>query len=74
MGYDIYIRKNNHLFIADVPALPGCHTVGRSEGEVLDNIRDVIEGHFRMLEKKHKPHPEVKVVRVWGDSTIARSV
>jgi antitoxin HicB len=72
MGYDIYIRQKNRLYIAEVPALPGCHTVGRSETEVLENIRDVIEGYFRMLQKKHEPLPRVKVFRVWRDNAAPR--
>ncbi len=64
MDYDIYIRQKNRLYVAEVPALPGCHTVGRSEREVLENIKDVIESYFRMLQKKHEPLPRVKVIRV----------
>lgn len=67
MSYDIYIRRKDRLFIAEVPALPGCYTLGRSENEVLDNIRDVIDGYYRMLQKRRKHAPQVKVVRVWKD-------
>lgn len=67
MSYDVYIRRKDQLFIAEVPALPGCYTLGRSEQEVLDNIRDVIQGYYRMLQKNHRQPPRVKVVRVWRD-------
>ncbi len=65
MSYDIYIRRKDQLYIGEVPALPGCLTLGRSEKEVIENIRDVIDAYFRTLRKKHKPPPRVKVVRVW---------
>ena len=65
MRYDIYIRRKKQLYIAEVPALPGCHTLGRSEQEVIENIQDVIAGYFRLLQKKRQPPPSVKIVRVW---------
>jgi predicted RNase H-like HicB family nuclease len=65
MRYDVYIMKKDGLYIADVPALPGCTTLGRSEAEVLSNIRDVIEGYFQSLQKRRQPFPDVKVVKVF---------
>ena len=70
MDYDIYIQKKNRLYIAEVPALPGCHTVGRSEGEVLENIRDIIEGYSKILEKKRMPFSQVKIVRIKKDAVV----
>ena len=64
MRYDIYITKNERLYNAAVPALPGCTVLGRSEAEVLRNIRDVIESHLHRLRAKKKPFPNVKVVRI----------
>jgi len=65
MEYDIYIRKTNRLFVAEVPALPGCYSLGRTENEVLENVRDVIEGYHLKLQKNHDPLPRVKVIRNW---------
>jgi predicted RNase H-like HicB family nuclease len=65
MRYDVYIMKKDQLYIADVPALPGCTTLGRSEAEALSNIRDVIEGYLQSLQKKRQPFPDVKVVKVF---------
>lgn len=64
MRYDVYITKKDELYIAAVPALPGCTTLGRSEAEVLKNIRDVIEGYLRLLKEQRRPFPSVKVVKV----------
>ena len=30
-------------FVADVPALPGCHTQAKTMGELRKNLRDVIK-------------------------------
>lgn len=64
MHYDVYITHKDRLYSAVVPALPGCTALGRSEDEVLGNIRDVIEGYFRSLQKQQKPFPSVKVVKI----------
>jgi len=64
MHYDVYVTKKDQLYIADVPALPGCTTLGRSEAEVLMNIRDVIESYLLSLRMKRKPFPNVKVVKI----------
>lgn len=64
MHYDVYVTKKDRLYFADVPALPGCTTIGRSEDEVLGNIRDVIEGYLRSLRMNRKPFPSVKVVKI----------
>lgn len=64
MHYDVYITQKDRLYLAMVPALPGCTALGRSEDEVLGNIRDVIEGYFRLLQMQQKPFPSVKVVKI----------
>ncbi len=64
MAYDIYIRKRGEIFLGEVPVLPGCYTLGRTEKEVIDNVRDMIEGSYRMLRKKNQPRPKVKMVRI----------
>ena len=64
MRYDIYITRREDLYEAAVPALPGCATLGRSESEVLSNIRDVIESHLRKLRNRQRHSPEVKIVKI----------
>lgn len=37
--FDVVIEKgDNGYFVADVPALPGCHTQGKTKKEALENI------------------------------------
>ena len=40
-------------FIADVPALPGCMSQGKTEKEALMNIKEAIKGYLKVI-KKHK--------------------
>jgi len=35
-------QDEDGLYVADVPALRGCHTQGRSYKEAMENIREVI--------------------------------
>ena len=64
MSYYVYITQKNQHFVAEVPALPGCRTIGRSEAEVIENIRDVVRGYFQSLRKNNQAVPKVKVVKV----------
>lgn len=36
-------RDEDGFFVASVPALPGCHTQGRTFQELMKNIKDVIK-------------------------------
>ena len=64
MNYYVYMTKQGHLYVAEVPALPGCRTMGRSEQEVLDNIKSIVRGYLKTLKMKQRPLPRVKVVKV----------
>jgi predicted RNase H-like HicB family nuclease len=50
-------------YVADVPALAGCHTQGRTFEEALENIREVIEMCVHELREDGKEidsqYPEV---------------
>jgi predicted RNase H-like HicB family nuclease len=64
MSYYVYITRQSQLYVAEVPALPGCRTIGRSEAEVLENIKSVVEGYLETLKRTHRSLPRVKVVKV----------
>jgi predicted RNase H-like HicB family nuclease len=62
--YQVYITQKGNLYSAEVPALPGCGTVGRSEREAMDNIRCIIEEHRRRLRQRRQPLPNVVEVEL----------
>lgn len=73
MSYYVYITRQDQLYVAEVPALPGCRTIGRSEEEVLENIKSVVEGYLETLKRKNRSLPRVKVIKVCEDrSTLLR--
>jgi len=67
MSYYVYISRMESLYVAEVPALPGCRTMGRTEQEAVENIRDVIEGYLETLKRSRRSAPSVKVVRISRD-------
>jgi len=52
--------------IASVPALPGCHSQGRTREEALRNIQEAIEGYLAVLVEDGQPipKPDIDVVMV----------
>ncbi len=39
-------------FVAEVPALPGCLTQGKTHDEAIANIKEAIEGWLEVMESK----------------------
>jgi len=56
-------QDEDGLYVADVPALVGCHTQGRTFEEALDNIREVIAMCIQEMREDGKAiethYPEV---------------
>ncbi|MGZ9275293.1 MAG: type II toxin-antitoxin system HicB family antitoxin [Nitrospira sp.] len=50
MKYELLIEPDEDgLFVAHVPALPGCISQGSSRAEALTNIREAIQGYLESL-------------------------
>lgn len=41
-------------YVAEVPALPGCLSQGKTMKEAIDNIKEAAEGWFEVMESKQK--------------------
>jgi predicted RNase H-like HicB family nuclease len=53
MKLHIVVEKDESgYFVAEVPALPGCFSQGKTHEEALTNIREAIEGWFEVMESK----------------------
>ena len=56
MKYRINIEQDEDgMFIATVPALPGCVSQGASREDAIENVRDAARGYLESLRK----HDEV---------------
>lgn len=47
-------------FVAEVPALPGCLSQGKTHDEAIANVKEAVEGWFEVMEAKQA----VKVERM----------
>ncbi|MGZ8997122.1 MAG: type II toxin-antitoxin system HicB family antitoxin [Rhodospirillales bacterium] len=58
MKYRVLIEPDEDgVFVAHVPALPGCVSQGASRDEALANIREAIEGYLESLRAHDDPIP-----------------
>lgn len=48
-------------FVAEVPALPGCLSQGKTKEEALENVKEAITGWFEVMESKVKFNKEKAV-------------
>ena len=39
-------------YVAEVPALPGCFSQGKTKEEAISNIKEAIEGWLEVMESK----------------------
>jgi len=44
-------------YVAEVPALPGCLSQGKTYEEAVVNIKEAIEGWLEVKESKHSVDP-----------------
>jgi len=44
-------------YVAEVPALPGCLSQGKTYEEAVVNIKEAIEGWLEVMESKHSYDP-----------------
>ncbi len=48
MRYTVLVEESDEGFAASVPGLPGCHSQGATEQEVLANIADAIRVYLEV--------------------------
>jgi predicted RNase H-like HicB family nuclease len=64
MKLRVVIEKDEAgYFVAEVPALPGCLSQGKTKTEALENIKEAIEGWLEVMEEEH-PFNRGKAVEV----------
>lgn len=48
--------------VVSCPALPGCHSQGRTKEEAVANIREAIQGYIASMRKHGEPIPSITAV------------
>ena len=65
MRLHVIIEKDEAgYYVAEVPALPGCLSQGKTKQEALKNIKEAIEGWLEVMESKYTfdPSKAIEVV------------
>jgi len=53
MKLHVIVEKDEAgYYVAEVPALPGCLSQGKTYDEALINVKEAIEGWFEVMEAK----------------------
>ncbi|HDH06666.1 MAG TPA: type II toxin-antitoxin system HicB family antitoxin [Nitrospirae bacterium] len=64
MKLHVVIEKDEAgYYVAEVPALPGCLSQGKTYEEAIDNIKEAIQGWLEVMESKQQFDP-AKLVEV----------
>lgn len=58
MRYRVLIQQDEDgVYVAEVPALPGCISQGKTRTEVLQNVKEAIAGYLDSLQAHGEPAP-----------------
>jgi len=58
MKYRVLIQQDeNGMFVAEVPALPGCISQGATRAEALKNAHEAVEAYLESLRSHGDPVP-----------------
>ncbi|HHT9133740.1 MAG TPA: type II toxin-antitoxin system HicB family antitoxin [Candidatus Avalokitesvara rifleensis] len=65
MKLHVVVEKDEAgYYVAEVPALPGCLSQGKTKDEALKNIKEAINGWLEVMESKYTfdPSKAIEVV------------
>ncbi len=57
-------RDEDGYILASCPALPGCHSQGRTREQAVSNIREAIRGYVASMRKHGEPVPKSDVQEI----------
>ena len=57
-------QDEDGFIVASCPALPGCHSQGRTKEEAIANIKEAIQGYIASMRKHGEPIPATEVEEV----------
>jgi len=56
-------QDEDGFIVASCPALPGCHSQGRTEEETISNVKEAIRGYVASMRRYGEPIPSISEVR-----------
>ncbi|MGB2885396.1 MAG: type II toxin-antitoxin system HicB family antitoxin [Dehalococcoidia bacterium] len=63
MKFAITLEQDEDGYIVtSCPALPGCHSQGRTKKEAIANVKEAIQGYVASMRKHGEPIPSLKEV------------
>jgi predicted RNase H-like HicB family nuclease len=63
MKYRVLIQPDEDgVYIAEVPALPGCISEGATRAEAMENIKEAVTAYLESLEKHNEPIPPGDII------------
>ncbi len=57
-GYTVVYRQDEDIILAEVPAIPGCFSDGRSLPEARERVKDAILNFLAELSESGEPIPQ----------------
>ena len=58
MRFTVVLEKDeDNIYVATVPALPGCISDGRTVEEAMSNIKEAIQGYIDDIKSDREPIP-----------------
>ncbi len=63
MKYKIILEESEEGYAVSVPGLPGCHSQGATEEEVIENIKQAIQEYLEVIDElsREKKIREIEV-------------
>jgi predicted RNase H-like HicB family nuclease len=75
--FTIFVTPEEGAYVVDVPALPGCHSVGNTLPEAIQNAQEAIGLYLDTLKEHGEPipdeteHPQASVIEVADTGRLA---
>ena len=58
MKYRVLIEQDEEgMYVAEVPALPGCISQGKTRSEAVENVKEAIAAYLESLKAHDEPVP-----------------
>ncbi len=65
MKFAITIEQDEDgIFVASCPAMPGCHSQGKTRKEAVTNVTEAIKGYIASMRKHGEPVPQADIEEV----------